>query len=85
LGAGAGAGREAARLLWPLVLKLWEQHPWFLMVIAGVVAVASSLFLGWIWDIIRPVPWQPHEVYRPPDLNDDDRPDTTGPHHGTGR
>jgi hypothetical protein len=70
-------GREAARLLWPLVLQMWGQHPLVLLIIGGVVAVGVALGLSYLWDIVRPVPWQPHEVYRPPvpdDADEVDRP-----------
>ena len=81
LGAGAGVGREAARRLWPLVLQLWAQHPVVLLVIAGVVMVVVAFFLSNLWDVIRPIPWQPHEPYRPP-VPDDADGSTTGPRHG---
>jgi hypothetical protein len=80
---GAGAGREAARRLWPLVIQLWGQHPLVLLMIAGTVAIAVALFLAYLWEIIRPPPWQPHEVYRPPVPDDADRPKTAGPRHPT--
>ena len=82
---GAGVGREAGRTLWPLVLQLWEHHPLVLMIVAGVVALAAALFLAHLWDIIRPVPWQPHEVYRPPVPDDAERSETSEPRHDSGR
>ena len=81
---GVGAGREAGRVLWPLVLQLWEQHPLLLMIVGGLVTLGAGLFLAHLWEIIRPPPWQPHEVYRPPVPDDADRLRTTGPRHGTG-
>jgi hypothetical protein len=80
---GAGVGREAARTLWPLVLQLWEAHPLVVMVVGGAIAVGAALFLAWLWEIIRPPPWQPHEVYRPPVPDDAHRPEKTGPRHDT--
>ena len=74
---GAGMGREAARALWPLILQLWDQHPLLLTIVAGVVALTVALFLVHLWEIVRPPPWQPHEVYRPPAPDDADRPKTT--------
>jgi len=76
---GAGVGREAGRALWPLVLQLWAQHPLVLMIVAGGVALGFALFLSYLWDIIRPVPWQPHDVFRPPVPDDADRPDRREP------
>jgi len=71
---GAGMGREAARMLWPLVLQMWEQHPLVLLLVAGVVAVGVAFGLSYLWEIVRPPRWQPHEVYRPPVPEDADRP-----------
>jgi hypothetical protein len=82
---GAGVGREAGRTLWPLVLQLWSVHPLVLTMILVVVGLAAMYFLGELWDIIRPIPWQPHEPYRPPAPQDADRSDTAGPRQGTGR
>jgi hypothetical protein len=70
---GAGIGREAARMLWPLVLQLWEQHPLVLVAVAGVLAVGVALFLSFLWEIVRPPRWKPHEVYRPPVPDEADR------------
>lgn len=71
-------GRAAARALWPLVLQLWAHHPLVLIVIGSVVAIGASLFLSWLWEIIRPPMPRPHEVYRPPTPDDADRRETTG-------
>ena len=71
---GAGMGREAAATLWPLVLQMWEQHPLVLLIVAGVVAVGVVLGLSYLWEIVKPPGWQPHEVYRPPAPDDADRP-----------
>jgi hypothetical protein len=80
---GAGAGREAAARLWPLVLQMWEQHPLVLTIVAGVLALGVVLFLSYLWEIVRPPPWQPHEVYRPPVADDADQPETARPRHRT--
>ena len=79
MGAGAGAGREVAHRLWPLVLQMWEQHPLVLVIVLGVVALGAAIFLAWLWDIIRPPPVRPHEVYRPPRVHGADRLESTSP------
>jgi hypothetical protein len=66
-------GREAARMLWPLVLQLWGQHPLVLLIIAAIVAVGVALGLSSLWDFYKPPQWQPHEAYRPPAPDDADR------------
>jgi len=66
-------GREAATMLWPLVLQMWEQHPLVLLIVVGVVAVGVALGLSYLWEIVKPPGWQPHEVYRPPVPDDADR------------
>lgn len=75
---GAGMGREAARMLWPLVLQMWGQHPLIVLIVAGVVAVGVALGLSYLWEIVKPPRWQPHEAYRPPVRDDADR-TQTGP------
>jgi hypothetical protein len=55
---------------------MWEQHPLVLTIVGGVVLLGAGLFLAYLWDIVRPIPWQPHEVYRQPVADDADRPDS---------
>jgi hypothetical protein len=76
---GAGMGREAARQLWPLVLQLWGQHPLVLLVVGGLVALGVAFGLSQLWEIVRPPPWQPHEVYRPPVPDDAEDRSAAGP------
>jgi hypothetical protein len=50
------------------------------MIVVGAVLIGAGLFLTYLWDIIRPIPWQPHEPYRPPGAEDANRSQRTGSH-----
>jgi hypothetical protein len=63
-------GRQAAQTLWPMLLQMWEQHPWIMVIVIGVVAIGVAVMLSYLWEIVRPIPWQPHEAYRPPKPDD---------------